>query len=72
MVTKEFRDKCLTAGIIGLVTVTTLFLGTLVTGLKLGKISLFIVIASIILVVIGMSDKNRLRLKAMISSKSLF
>ena len=70
--TKEFRDVCLTAGIIGLVTVITLFLSTLVTSLKLGKISFFIVIGSIVLVAVGMSNKNRSRFKSMISSRALF
>lgn len=69
--TKEIRDFCLTVGTVSLVTVSALFLFTLVTSLKLGKLALLIMIASVALILFGMSQKNRNRLKALVAVRSL-
>jgi len=70
--TKEFRDICLTVGTIGLVTVTSLFLCTLITSLKLGKISFLITVTSIVLILFGLSQKNRTRIKTIMTAKGFF
>jgi len=70
--TKDFRDICLTIGSIGLVTVSALFLVTLITSLKLGKISLIISITSILLISFGLSKQNRTKIKALLTAKGLF
>ena len=69
---KEIRDVSLTVGTIGLITVLALFLCTLITSLKLGKLSLIICTASIALILFGLSRKNRTRLKSMCTSKGFF
>ena len=70
--TKNIRDMCLTVGSIGLVTVVALFLCTLVTSLKLGKIAFIISMGSILLILIGLSQHNRERLKTLMTAKGLF
>ncbi|PCJ48702.1 MAG: hypothetical protein COA74_08325 [Gammaproteobacteria bacterium] len=70
--TKEIRDMSLTIGTIGLVTVLALFLCTLMTSLKLGKISLFICAASIGLILFGLSRQNRSRLRSIFTANGFF
>ena len=70
--TKDYRDICLTVGTVGLVTVSALFLVTLITTLKLGKISFIIIAASILLVSCGLSKQNRQKIKKLMTTKGLF
>jgi len=70
--TKEIRDISLTIGTIGLITVSALFLCTLITSLKLGKLSILICATSIALIVFGLTRKNRTRLKTMFTTKGFF
>jgi len=62
---KEFRDICLTVGSIGLVTISILFIFSMFTILKTGKITLIILGVSLLLITIGMSKKNRERFKSL-------
>jgi len=66
---KEFRDICLTIGSIGLVTLSILFIFSLFTALKIGKMTLLIFIACVTLTSIGMSKKNRDRFKSLFASR---
>ncbi|MFT5519910.1 MAG: hypothetical protein ACI9IA_000497 [Enterobacterales bacterium] len=70
--TKEIRDISLTIGTIGLITVSALFLCTLITSLKLGKLSLLICAGSIAFILFGLSRKNRDRLKSVFTAKGFF
>ncbi len=69
---KDYRDICLTVGTVGLITVSALFLVTLITTLKLGKISFIIIVTSLLLVSCGMSKQNRQKIKHLLSTKGLF
>jgi len=69
---KDYRDICLTVGAVGLITVSALFLVTLITTLKLGKISFIIIVTSILLVFCGLSKQNRQKIKNLMTAKGLF
>ncbi|MCP3674206.1 MAG: hypothetical protein GY829_07010 [Gammaproteobacteria bacterium] len=69
---KDYRDICLTIGTVGLITVSALFLVTLITTLKLGKISFIIIVSSLLLISCGMSKQNRQKIKGFLSTKGLF
>ena len=67
---KDFRDICLTIGSVGLISVLALFVVTLLTKLKLTKFALILLTVSVVLISIGMSRKNRDRLKGLLFSKA--
>jgi len=69
---KKLRDICLTIGSIGLITVSVLFLSTLITSLKFGKLSFFILVSSLILVMCGLSKENRLKIKRLFFPKNAY
>ena len=70
--TKDIRDICLTIGTIALITVSALFLCTLITTLKLGKIAFLITAISILLIIFGLSRENRGRIKNLMTANGLF
>lgn len=70
--TKDIRDICLTIGTIALFTVSALFLCTLITTLKLGKIALLITAVSVLLIIFGLSSENRYRIKSLMTANGLY